>query len=81
MTNKRAKTSKPSKAGTRSTACDGKVKFNSFTEADRSLRAAMRHDGAADTKMGVYRCRFCQRFHIGHGYFVTSRQVKEAKRA
>jgi hypothetical protein len=64
--------------------CQGKKAYSTFAQAERALAAVLRHDGAADTHMNVYSCRFCHAFHFGHSSSMSLKnrdQGREAKRA
>jgi len=56
-------------------SCKFKVKYHSESHAKYSLRD-MEQNGAiaSNEKMNVYRCPFCNNFHIGHkkGYTYTN---------
>lgn len=42
------------------TACQGKHKFESYTEAQNTIRSDLRH------KVNVYHCTACKGYHIGN---------------
>lgn len=53
------------KKNTRGRSCTGKRRFDTDREA-RDLLVKMRRQKTAGPLMGVYRCRFCEGFHLGH---------------
>ena len=52
-----------------SKSCFGKRGFPAYRDAERSLRSTLRNDNTSTGAggMAVYLCRFCNRFHVGHG--------------
>lgn len=50
-------------------SCRGKVGYTSKRQASGALRVALR-DGIADRPelMGVYHCRICVKWHMGHAF-------------
>lgn len=47
----------------RETECGKKQAYTSWAEANRVLRAMLRRGQRA---LGMYRCRWCRGWHIGH---------------
>lgn len=43
-------------------ACEGKVRYHTWSHAERVVKAQRRKD----RKLGVYVCRWCQGFHLGN---------------
>ena len=46
-------------------SCTGKRKFETKSEAEKVLWA-MRRQKVAGPLMGVYKCKHCDGFHLGH---------------
>jgi hypothetical protein len=42
--------------------CGGKRQYETWTVADRMARSTSRN---TDTRMGVYKCRKCAKWHVG----------------
>lgn len=43
-------------------SCDGKVRYESWAQAQRSARGLKKHRG---DRAHPYRCGFCRGFHVG----------------
>ncbi|MDQ6616586.1 MAG: hypothetical protein M3083_18045 [Actinomycetota bacterium] len=64
--------------GTRARSCTGKLRYKSRGRAE--MASSSRQDrGAAEWTVQVYRCRYCNRWHIGHR-LPSPRQKKAANR-
>lgn len=51
--------------------CQGKRTFASMAQAERAVRRSVRSDKRDITrgfKLAPYRCRFCQRWHVGNSW-------------
>lgn len=52
-----------SKRGVRRKACTGKIKYTDKTQAHA---VAWVHSKQQRTRVGVYMCKFCHTYHVGH---------------
>lgn len=54
-----------SKRRLRRKACDGKTKHISSRDAMDAIHS-LKRSGKYNTRMNVYKCKFCKKYHIGH---------------
>jgi len=46
-------------------ACSGKARFATWSSASRSRKRMLHRRAAICARLSIYRCRFCQHWHIG----------------
>lgn len=61
-------------------SCTGKVKYETFEEANRVLFNFKRFK-KEKSPMSVYRCKFCNGFHFGHTPWQVIQAMKDRRRA
>lgn len=54
-----------SKRRLRRKECDGKTRYESYDKA-RDALYAMKRDKDDHSRMSVYKCSFCHKYHYGH---------------
>lgn len=63
-------------------ACDGKVKYLTYTEASKKVRAMKRSPHVSDSRqsLNVYRCKNCRSWHIGNSSNLDKQNRNHYKR-
>lgn len=66
-----------SKRRLRRKACEGKRRYDT-PEAAQAAKYRLRRQ-TMETRMNVYRCQFCNKYHIGHTPYNVRAEIKLRK--